>query len=260
MLLVFDNFEQVIDAATDVADLLAACPRLRSLATSRERLHLGGEYEYPVQPLAPADGVALFVQRAKSVEAGFEADEIVPEICRRLDDLPLAIELAAARVKVLPTARILERLNQRLAMLTGGPRDQPERQRTLRAAIEWSHDLLAPDEQRLFARLAVFRGGCTLEAAEEVAEADLDLLQSLVDKSLLRHVDGRFRMLQTIRELALERLDISSEAGVILRSRHQRHFSVLALRVDAGLRAPTTRACSGSSRSSTTTSGRPSSA
>ena len=157
----------------------------------------------------------------------FAADDAVSEICRRLDDLPLALELAAARVKALSSAQILERLEQRLALLTGGARDLPERQRTLRAAIEWSHELLTSEERRLFARLAVFNGSCTLEAAERIADADLDSLQSLVDKSLLRQADERFLMLGTIREYAAERLDDSGEAGG-LRQRHAEHFVALA--------------------------------
>ena len=187
MLLLFDNFEQVVEAAPDVASLLASCPNLDLLVTSREPLHVTGEQEYQVPPLAHDEGVGFFLARARAVEPGFQADEAVPEVCRRLDDLPLALELAAARVKVLSSTQILERLEQRLPLLTGGARDVPERQRTLRATIEWSHELLTPEEQRLFSRLAVFSGGCTLEAAEEVAEAELDTLHSLVDKSLVRH-------------------------------------------------------------------------
>jgi predicted ATPase/class 3 adenylate cyclase len=227
MLLVLDNFEQVVEAAVDLAAVLAACPHLRLLATSREPLHIGGEHEYPVPPMAPGDGVALFLARARAVGADVAADAAAVEICRRLDDLPLAIELAAARAKVLSTTQILERLGQRLALLTGGARDVPERQRTLRGTIEWSHDLLTPAEQVAFRRLAAFRGGSSLEAAEGVAEADLDTLQSLVDKSLLRHVDGRFRMLETIRQYALERLEAAGETTTVMR-RHAEHFVALA--------------------------------
>ncbi len=169
MLLVFDNFEQVIEGAADLAGVLGDCPNLDILATSREPLHIGGEHEYPVPPLAPDDGVALFVTRARAIDPTFAADDAVIEICRRLDDLPLAIELAAARIRALSTEQILARLEQRLSLLTGGARDLPERQRTLRGAIEWSHDLLSPDEQTVFRRFAVFRAGCTLEAAESVA-------------------------------------------------------------------------------------------
>jgi len=231
ILLLFDNFEQVVEAAADVAALLAACPHLDLLVTSRERLHVSSEHEYPVPPLAHEEGVGFFLARARAVQPDFETDAAVSKICRRLDELPLALELAAARVKVLSSGQILARLEQRLPLLTGGARDLPERQRTLRAAIDWSYELLTPEEQRLFARLAVFRGGCTLEAAEAVTDADLDTLQSLVDKSLLRHTDERFWMLETIREYASGRLDASGEADE-LRGRHAEHF--LALAEEAG--------------------------
>jgi predicted ATPase/class 3 adenylate cyclase len=235
MLLIFDNFEQVVDAAAELAGVLAACPNLDVLVTSREALHVTGEQEYPVAPLVPAEGVDLFVARARAISPEFKADAAVSEICRGLDELPLAIELAAARVKALSTAQILGRLRQRLPLLTGGARDRPERQRTLRAAIDWSHDLLSPAEQRLFARLAVFRGGCTLEMAEAVASGDLDSVQSLVEKSLLRHRDDRFWMLETIREYATERLEASGEADE-LRNRHAEHFLALAEEAEPHLR------------------------
>jgi predicted ATPase len=204
MLLLLDNFEQVIEAATDVGELLEACPRLELLVTSREPLHLDGEQEYPVPPLAHDESIDFFLTRAHAARPGFEPDESVPEICRRLDNLPLALELAAARVKALSPPQILDRLEQRLPLLTGGARNLPERQRTLRATIEWSYELLSPPEQRLFGRLGVFSGGCTLEAAEAVADADVDTLQSLVDKSLLRHTRERYWMLETIREFTAE--------------------------------------------------------
>jgi predicted ATPase len=223
LLLLLDNFEQVVAAAPDVAVLLASCPNLAVLVTSREPLHVSGEHEYPVPPLAPHDAVELFIVRARMVSPDFEPDTAVAEICRRLDELPLAIELAAARVRALSTAQILARLEGRLALLTGGPRDLPARQRTLRAAIDWSHDLLDPDERRVFAGLAVFRGGCTLEAAERVAGADLDTLESLVDKSLLRYRDERFVMLETIREYAAERLEERGETEAA-RRRHADYF------------------------------------
>jgi predicted ATPase len=222
MLVLFDNFEQVVEAGTDIAQLLAACPRLEVLVTSREPLHVSGEQEYPVPPLAHEEGVAFFVARAHAVVPGFAPDESVAEICRRLDDLPLALELAAARVKALSPPQILERLEQRLPLLTGGARDLPERQRTLRAAIEWSYELLSDDEQRLFNRLGVFSGGCTLPAAEAVAGADLDTLQSLVDKSLLRHTRDRYWMLETIREFSAQLVDDD------LRRRHAEYFIGLA--------------------------------
>ena len=234
LLLLLDNFEQVSEAAADVAALLASCPNLDLLVTSREPLHITGEQQYPVSPLVREEGVALFLARARAVKPSFQADAAVAEICRRLDDLPLALELAAARVKTLSPAQMLARLERRLPFLTGGARDLPERQRTLRAAIEWSHDLLTPDEQRLFARLAVFRGGCTLDAVEGVIGADLDALTSLVDKSLLRHRDDRFSMLETIREYAAERLESSDEADELWR-RHAEHFLALAEEADRRL-------------------------
>jgi predicted ATPase/class 3 adenylate cyclase len=228
MLILFDNFEHLTDAAAGLAPLLAACPNVTLLVTSREPLHLAGEHEYAVDPLAPSEAVELFLTRAVAARRDFTADGEVAQICERLDHLPLAIELAAARVKVLSPQALLERLEQRLPLLAGGARDLPERQRTLRATIEWSHELLTDDEQRLFAGLAVFRGGCTLEAAEAVADADLDTLQSLVDKSLVRVRDsGRFWMLETIREFAVERLEASGDADD-RRDRHAQYFIGLA--------------------------------
>jgi predicted ATPase len=222
MLVLFDNFEQVVDAATDVSQLLSSCPNLDVLVTSRERLQVTGEQEYPVPPLVHEEGVGFFLARARAVAPDFEPDESVPEICRRLDDLPLALELAAARVKALTTQQILERLEQRLPLLTGGARDLPERQRTLRATIEWSYELLDEQERELFGHLGVFRGGCTLEAAEEVTDADVDTLQSLVDKSLLRRTGDRYWMLETIREFAAERTDEE------VRRRHAAYLLALA--------------------------------
>jgi predicted ATPase/class 3 adenylate cyclase len=227
MLCLFDNFEQVLEAAAALADLLASCPNLDLLVTSREPLHVSSEQEYPVPPLVHEEAVGFFLARARAVRPAFRVDDAVSEICRRLDDLPLALELAAARVKALSGAQILERLERRLPLLTGGARDLPERQRTLRATIEWSHELLSEVEQRLFARLSVFAGGCTLEAAEEVADADVDTLQALVDKSLLRHTGERFWMLETIREYAIEQLDVLAEADEV-RDRHAEHFLALA--------------------------------
>jgi predicted ATPase len=227
MLVLFDNFEHVVAAAGDLADLLSGCPNLDLLVTSREPLHLTGEQEYAVPPFAHDEGVAFFLARARAVRPAFEADEAVAEICSRLDDLPLALELAAARVKALSAAQILERLEQRLPLLTGAARDVPERQRTLRGTIEWSHELLTPEEQRLFARLAIFRGGCTLAAAEEVVQADVDVLHALVDKSLLRYGDERYWMLETIREYAVERLEESGEA-IDLQRRHAKQVRTLA--------------------------------
>jgi non-specific serine/threonine protein kinase len=234
LLILFDNFEHVLEAAADLAALLGACPHLDLLVTSREPLHVTGEQEYPVPPLLPEEGVGFFLARARAVEPGFLADDAVPEICRRLDELPLALELAAARVKALSSRQILARLEQRLPLLTGGARDLPERQRTLRATIAWSYELLADEEQHLFARLSVFRGGCTIECAGEVAEADLDVLQSLIDKSLLRYSNERYWMLQTIREFAAERLQDAGETEAVGR-RHAEHFLALAEEAEPSL-------------------------
>jgi predicted ATPase len=200
LLLLLDNLEQVIDAAPELAELLEACPNLCLLVTSRELLRVRGEVEYGVQPLAQPEAVELFCARAQ-----VDPNPAVEELCRRLDNLPLALELAAARANVLTPDQVLERLAQRLDLLRGG-RDADPRQATLRATIEWSHELLNEEEQRLFRRLAVFGGGCTLEAAEEVADADLDTLQSLVEKSLVRRTGDRFWMLETIKDYAAERL------------------------------------------------------
>jgi predicted ATPase/class 3 adenylate cyclase len=229
MLLLLDNLEQVVAAAPELATLVEACPNLRLLVTSRERLRVRGEVEFPVAPLADADAVELFCARAQ-----VEPDETARQLCRALDNLPLALELAAARASVLTPAQILDRLSGRLDLLKGG-RDADPRQQTLRATIAWSHELLSPDDQLLFARLAVFRGGWTVPAAEEVAQASLDGLESLVDKSLVRHVDDRFWMLETIREYASERLDESAEVGA-LRRRHADFFLALAEETEPRLR------------------------
>jgi predicted ATPase/class 3 adenylate cyclase len=221
LLLLLDNFEQVVEAAPVLPSLLSACPNLRLLVTSRELLRVQGEVEFPVPPLAEREAVELFCTRSR-----LAPDETIAELCRRLDSLPLAVELAAARTSVLSPAQILERLSQRLDLLKGG-RDADARQQTLRATIEWSYELLSDAEQRLFARLAVFRGGCTLQDAQEVCEADLDTVQALVDKSLLRHADERFWMLETIREFAAEQLEDSDEAEELGR-RHADHFLALA--------------------------------
>jgi predicted ATPase/class 3 adenylate cyclase len=235
MLLLFDNFEHVVDAAADLSELLAACPNLHLLVTSRELLRVPGEQAYPVPPLEPEDGTELFLARARAALPSFEPSRAVPELCDRLENLPLALELAAARVRVLSPEHLLERLSRRLDVLKAGRGVDP-RQQTLRATIEWSHDLLDEDEQRLFARLSVFRGGCTLEAAEEVAGADLDTLESLVDKSLVRIRErNRFWMLETIREYAAERLEESGEAEELRRG-HAEHFLALAEEAEPHLR------------------------
>ena len=256
MLLVLDNFEQVVVAAPLLAELLNAAPRLKVLVTSRTVLHLYGEQEYPVPPLAfPAHtqlpplealhqyaAVTLFIQRARAVKPDFQVTNAnapaVAEICARLDGLPLALELAAARVKLFPPQALLSRLDQRLKTLTGGARDVPARHQTLRSTIDWSYQLLAADEQALFARLGVFAGGCTVEAAEAVCPGTgdfqgnvIDGLAALVDQSLVRQQEGvagepRFMMLETIREYALERLEARGEAAV--RRAHAAYYLQLA--------------------------------
>ena len=215
LLLLLDNLEQVIEAAPELGPLLSSCPNLALVVTSRERLRISGEVEYAVPPLAQPEAVRLFCERS-----GLEPSEDVSELCARLDSLPLAVELAAARTKALSPSQILDRLSGRLDLLKGG-RDADPRQLTLRATIEWSYDLLTLEDQELFARLSVFAGGCILEAAEEVADADLDTLQSLVEKSLLRFTNERYWMLETIREYASERLAKGDEADLAQRHVHQ---------------------------------------
>jgi predicted ATPase/DNA-binding CsgD family transcriptional regulator len=210
MLLVLDNFEHVAAAAPAVSELLSRCPRLRVLATSRSSLRIAGEHEVPVPPLELGDAIQLLIERARAVAPDFavstDNETAITDLCRRLDGLPLAIELAAARAKLLSPAEILERSQSPLRFLTGGRRDAPERQRTLRATIDWSYALLDDEERVAFRRLAVFARGCTLAAAARVAEADVDVLDSLVDKSLVRRVSTpeatRIELLETIREFA----------------------------------------------------------
>ncbi len=233
LLLVLDNLEQVVESAVELAALLRVCPKLRLLVTSRELLRVDGEVVYPVPALAEPEAVELFCARAR-----IEPDEAVAELCGRLDNLPLALELAAARVSVLSPAQILERISQRLDLFRAG-RDADPRQQTIRATIAWSYDLLSPEDKRLFARMAVFRGGCTLETAEQVAGADVVGLQSLLDKSLLRRAGERFWMLATIREYAHELLEEGSEADAV-RRRHADHYLAIgdlayAERFDRGL-------------------------
>jgi predicted ATPase/class 3 adenylate cyclase/Tfp pilus assembly protein PilF len=253
LLLVLDNFEQVLEGTSLVGELLGACPRLKVLATSRIPLRLYGEHEYPVPPLSLPDprvtpplevltqyeAVKLFVERARAVKTDFKVTNenalAVAEICARLDGLPLAIELAVAHVKVLTPQKMLDRLGDPLKFLTKGARDLPERQRTLRATMEWSHALLEEGEKVLFARLSVFAGGRTLEAIEVICDAEGDLpveildgVESLVDKSLLREKEGaggepRFVMLETVHEYAREKLEESGEAEE-LRRRHAKYF------------------------------------
>ena len=273
LLLVLDNFEQILAGAPVVAELLAASAGLKILVTSRAALQVRGEQQVEVPPLAAPDlsqvpglapsvealqqypAVALFVERARAVRAEFaltvENGQAVAAICARLDGLPLAIELAAARVRLLPPEAMVGRLEQRLPLLTGGARDLPARQRTLRDTIAWSYDLLPEPEQRLFRRLSVFVGGFSLESAEAVCDggargdpdpsslaprpSPLDLLGSLVDNSLVRQAEvaagePRFTMLETIREFGLERLEASGEANEI-RERHLRWYAELAERI-----------------------------
>jgi hypothetical protein len=186
LLILLDNFEHLLDAAPAVSALLSSTSGLRVLVTSRTPLRVSAEQEYRLEPLPADDAATLFVQRARGIGRELAADATVAEICRRLDGLPLAIELAAARTKLLSPERLLERLGSVLPLLTGGTRDAPERQRTLRATIEWSYNLLDPAVRALFARLAVFAGTFPLAAAEEVAGADLDGLEALVDSSMVK--------------------------------------------------------------------------
>jgi predicted ATPase/class 3 adenylate cyclase len=223
VLLLLDNLEHLLDSAPELAALVDRCVGLRLLATSREPLRVSAEQEYPVAPFASEEAVDFFCTRARSVKPDFAPTASLPDICRRLDNLPLALELAAARVKILSPEQILARLEQALPLLTGGRRDVPERQRTLAATIAWSHEVLSDPEQRLFARLSVFVGGCTLAAAETVCAADLDGLASLVDKSLVRQSGERFWMLETIREFAFERLHENDTLDEV-RRRHAEYF------------------------------------
>jgi predicted ATPase/serine/threonine protein kinase len=265
ILLVLDNFEQITEAALRISEMLSESLNLTILVTSRVRLHLRFEHEYILQPLDVPDNkrlnadelseypaISLFVQRAKAAKSNFLLTEenaaSIAEICRRLDGLPLAIELAAARVKLLTPQAILTRLSNSLKLLTGGARDLPERQQTMRAAISWSYDLLDSEERKLLNRLAVFAGGFTLDAAEAVANANEDLridlfdgIASLVDKSLLlqrEQADGepRFRMLQVVREFALEALETSGNANDIIRM-HAEFYASLAENIEPELLA-----------------------
>jgi predicted ATPase/DNA-binding SARP family transcriptional activator len=241
-LLLLDNFEHLLDAAPRISALLSEAPDVRVLTTSRERLGIAAEQEYSVPTLVDAEAVALFIARARQLKPDFQPDSAVNEICRRLDGLPLAIELAAARTKVLAPDQILKRLGRSLDLLTVGARDSPERQRTLRATIEWSYDLLDDAESHLFASLAVFAGSFSLEAAEEVCGAELDTLASLVDKSLLRERayawgEPRFSMLETVREYALERLEEGGSAQES-RQRQAAYFLELAERAEPEIWGP----------------------
>ena len=263
LLLLLDNFEQVIFAASLVAELLMTSRELKVIVTSREGLRISGEREVPVPPLELPDptqrpslealsqysAVELFLQRAKAVKPDLQITNdtapVVAEICYRLDGLPLAIELAAARIKLLPPRAMLERMDHRLEFLTGGARDLPMRQQTLRKAIAWSYDLLDENDQQLFRRFSVFVGGCTIDAAEAVAgdqpaqTSILESLGSLQDKSLLQEVEGpntepRFVMLETLREFGLEQLAASGEQDMI-RRRHASFYLALAEKAEANL-------------------------
>jgi predicted ATPase len=265
VLLILDNFEQVLEGATIAGDLVGSCPNLKVLATSRIPLRLYGEQEYPVPPLELPDpvhlpplehltqyeAVRLFVERARAVKPDFEVTNqsapAVAEICARLDGLPLAIELAAARTKLLPPQALLSRLSNRLKLLKGGARNLPARQQTLRATISWSYNLLNEEEKTLFWRLSVFSGGSTLEAIGEICdlEEDIDVLEgvdSLLEKSLLRQEEGvggepRFVMLETVHEYAVERLVEDGEAEGIRRA-HAQYYLTLGEEDNAKLRGP----------------------
>jgi len=217
VLLLLDNFEHVMGAAREVATLLSDCRHMDVLVTSRERLSLQGEHLYPVEPLARKESLELFLARARVIVPDFETDARLDELCARLDDLPLAIELAAARISLMTVDQLLERLGGRLDVLRAG-RDAEARHQTLRTTIAWSFDLLSPDERRLLAALSVFRGGWTLDAAERVADGNVNLLGSLVDKSLVRRGDsGRFGMLDTVRDFAAEHLEPAERTRIVQR-------------------------------------------
>jgi predicted ATPase/class 3 adenylate cyclase len=240
MLLVLDNAEHLLPNLADVVvRLLAAGDRMVVLATSRERLQLSAEHVYPVPPLSAADAVALLQIRAAAAGAVAGEPQILDRLCARLDRLPLALELAAARLRVFSPAQLLDRIDARLDLLTG-PRDAEPRHRTLRATIEWSHDLLTGPEQALFRRLAVFAADCTLDAAESVCQPEPGALGGLLDKCLVVRRDDtpepRFAMLESIRDFAAERLAVDGEAPG-LRACHAGYFRALAERMDAALRA-----------------------
>lgn len=263
MLLILDNFEQILKSAVLISDLLVSCSKLKVLVTSRASLHISGEQEFPVSPLSLPDlkkessfeilskseAITLFVQRAQTVKPDFKLDHknasTVAKICIRLDGLPLAIELAAARIKLFTPESILPRLENRLKLLVGGPRDLPNRQQTLKGAIEWSYNLLNEDEKKLLRRLSVFTGGCTLEAAEEVCniinDLKIDILEgiaSLVDKSLLKQSEqSRFLMLETIREFGLEYLNNCGELEIFKKA-HRDLFLKFSEEAESQLKGP----------------------
>ena len=228
LFLLLDNFEHLLDAAPIVADLLSGADELRVLVTSRSPLRISGEVEYPLDPLSPSDAVALFVERSRAAGRTLAPDATIELVCGRLDGLPLAIELAAARTKLLTPESLLSRLDSALPLLTGGARDAPERQRTLEATIAWSYDLLDDPSAALFAHLSVFAGSFSIDLAETVCGAELETLVALVDSSLLNPVgDDHFLLLETIRQYALGRLHESGFSEEV-RSRHAEAFAALA--------------------------------
>jgi predicted ATPase/class 3 adenylate cyclase len=233
-LLLLDNLEQIVTAAApEVARLVEACPELRVVTTSRTPLRVAAEREYALAPLETGPAVSLFVERAPSLALTPANEAVVTEVCRRLDNLPLALELAAARLRLLTPEALLDRLDHALDLLTSGPRDAPGRHQTLRATIEWSHSLLDDAEQRLFRRLAVFAGGCSVEDAEAVCGARLDELESLVDKALVK-ANGRLLLLETIREFAREQLEGAGEADEIA-ARHAERYAKVAREIRDGV-------------------------
>jgi predicted ATPase/DNA-binding CsgD family transcriptional regulator len=241
VLLLIDNFEHVADASAFLVELVTACPRVRVLVTSRARLRLSCEHEYALAPLAEKPAVDLFLDRARAVEPGLDVGEsslaAIAEICASVDGLPLAIELAAARSKLLQPEAMRARLGHRLELLAAGPRDLSARQRGLRDTLDWSYGLLDAEEQSLLARLAVFAGGFRLESAEAVFAADLESISSLVDNSLIRRDRDRLTMLETIREYAQEKLAAGGDADAS-RSAHAVHYLALAEAAEMELTRP----------------------
>jgi predicted ATPase/class 3 adenylate cyclase len=241
VLLLLDNLEHLLPAATELSSLLAAAASVKLLVTSRVRLRISAELEYPLEPFPDDEAIEFFVERARAVKRDVRRDAAVGEICRRLDGLPLALELAASRVKVLDPQLLLERLGRSLPVLTGGGRDAPERQQTLRATIEWSYLLLEVRLQEVFRRLAVFAGSFSLEAAEQVAQVELEEVAALVDWSLVKPIgEGRFLMLETIREYARDLLEETEEAADV-HSRHLDNVLELVQQAEPNLTGPDQR-------------------
>ena len=237
LLLVVDNFEHVLEARSLFADLLVRSPSLRVVVTTRRPLQLAAERIYEVPPLDDHEAAELFLQRARQLDGGFAESELVAKICRRLDRLPLAIELAAARVRILAPDALLDRLERRLPVLSSGPVDAPERQRSLRATIAWSYELLTDEERRVFRAAGAFAGSFSVEAAEDICCSDLDTVDELVAKSLLRRWGGGgLGMLETIREFALDELESAGETAAA-RDRHAQYYLLLAERLENDLRA-----------------------